>query len=413
MPEPPKGWVERLAAQATERAASQRRRRIEALVHRSDGHVQRAGRWLLDCSSNDYLGLARDPRQAEALAVAARAHGAGSGAAHAVSGHHPEHERLQAELAEWLQRPAVLLCSSGWSAALGALGGLLQRGDHCLQDRLNHACLLDGARLAGARLARYRHADAAHAAECLAELPEVGLRLLVSDGVFSMDGDVAPLAPLAAAARAHDAWLMVDEAHALGVMGPQGQGSAAAAGLGANDVAVLMGTFGKAFGAWGAFIAGSHELVEHLQHAARPWLFSTALPAAWATLCRSALARISGEPALRGALQQRIEAFRLRAEELGLCRPALSHGEVVTASTLGLLPSATPIQPLLLGSEARALAWEAALAETGFLVKAIRPPTVPEGQSRLRIALSATQPLTDLLRLLERLARLRDAEGCA
>lgn len=413
MPEPPSGWSERLAAAAAARAASQRRRHIEAFAHRADGHVQRAGRWLLDCASNDYLGLARDPRQAEALAAAARAHGAGSGAAHAVCGHHPEHERLQAELAEWLQRPAVLLCSSGWSAALGALGGLLQRADHCLQDRLNHACLLDGARLAGARLSRYRHGDAGHAAECLAALPDAGLRLLVSDGVFSMDGDVAPLPQLAAAACTHAAWLMVDEAHALGVMGPQGQGSAAAAGLGQDQVPVLMGTFGKAFGAWGAFIAGSTELVEHLQHAARPWLFSTALPAAWATLCRSALARVRGEPALNGELQLRIGRFRQRARELGLCREALAHGEVVTAATLGLLPSTTPIQPLLLGNEARALAWEAALAERGFLVKAIRPPTVPEGQSRLRIALSATQPLTELERLLERLATLRDAEGSA
>ncbi|MCB1629038.1 MAG: 8-amino-7-oxononanoate synthase [Xanthomonadales bacterium] len=405
-------WSARLAEQAQQRRAQARLRRIEPVVALPVGRVERGGRVLLEFSSNDYLGLARDPRQAEVLAAAARAHGAGAGAAHAVSGHHPEHERLQAELADWLQRPAVLLCSSGWSAALGCLGGLLQRGDACLQDRLNHACLLDGARLAGARLSRYRHLDADHAGKQLQALGAGALALLVTDGVFSMDGDVAPLPQLAADAAEHDSWLMVDEAHALGVLGPDGAGSAAAVGLDARQVPILMGTFGKALGGWGAFIAGSVELIEHLQHTARPWLFSTALPAAWATLCRSAVARVRRETALREQLQARIAQFRDGAAELGLSRPPLASNDSGD-ERIGLLPSDTPIQPFLLGSEARALTWEAALADAGLAVKAIRPPTVPAGQSRLRIALSAGHSPEQIEQLLGALARLRDSEAQA
>lgn len=389
-------WDERLAQAATAREALQRRRAIVATRQLGAVRIERGGRELIDFSSNDYLGLARDPQQASALAVAARAHGGGAGAAHAVSGHHPEHDRLQAELADWLQRDAVLLCSSGWSAALGTLAGLLGRHDLCLQDRLNHACLLDGARLAGARLRRYAHAEATDAARLLTDpASAAGLTLLVSDGVFSMDGDVAPLVELAALARRANAWLMIDEAHGLGVLGPDGQGSAAAAGLGQTEVPILMGTFGKAFGAWGAFIAGSSALIEHLQHSARPWLYSTALPAAWATLCRSALQRLRADPSLRDRLQQHIHHFHRRSGQIGLT----------------LLPSTSPIQPLLLGSEARALAWEAALLDAGLLVKAIRPPTVPSGQSRLRICLSAGHTTAQIDALVEALAQVRDADA--
>lgn len=388
-------WRQRLAQAAAGREAQQRRRAITATRFLGAVQIERGGRCLIDFSSNDYLGLARDPQQAAVLAAAARAHGSGAGAAHAVSGHHPEHDRLQAELADWLQRDAVLLCSSGWSAALGTLAGLLGRHDRCLQDRLNHACLLDGARLAGARLQRYAHADAIDAARLLAEAVHAdGLTLLVSDGVFSMDGDVAPLAELAALAMRHAAWLMVDEAHGLGVLGPSGRGSAAAAGLGQADVPILMGTFGKAFGAWGAFIAGSAELIEHLQHSARPWLYSTALPPAWATLVRSALQRLRSDSSLGELLQGRIEQFRTSAKKAGLA----------------LLPSTTAIQPLLLGSEARALAWEGELLDSGLLVKAIRPPTVPVGQSRLRICLSACHQSAQIDALVEALVRVRDRE---
>jgi 8-amino-7-oxononanoate synthase len=391
-------WDQRLARAAAGREAQQRRRSIAATRYLGAVVIERGGRELVDFSSNDYLGLARNPEQAAVLAAAARAHGAGAGAAHAVSGHHPEHDRLQAELADWLQRDAVLLCSSGWSAALGTLAGLLGRHDRCVQDRLNHACLLDGARLAGARLQRHAHADPKDAARLLAEpAAATALTLLVSDGVFSMDGDVAPLAELAALAARVDGWLMVDEAHALGVLGPQGQGSSAAAGLGQAEVQILMGTFGKAFGAWGAFIAGSSALIEHLQHSARPWLYSTALPPAWATLCRAALQRLRYDDSPRELLQQRIEQFRGRAMQAGLA----------------LLPSTTAIQPLLLGNEARALAWEAALLEAGLLVKAIRPPTVPVGASRLRICLSACHQPAQVDALLEALVRIRDGEAAS
>ena len=252
------------------------------------------------------------------------------------------------------------------------------------------------------RLVHDLDAERERGARLRAEIEALQLRL---DRERSADGGAR-----AAAAAEHDSWLMVDEAHALGVLGPDGAGSAAAVGLDARQVPILMGTFGKALGGWGAFIAGSVELIEHLQHTARPWLFSTALPAAWATLCRSAVARVRRETALREQLQARIAQFRDGAAELGLSRPPLASNDSGD-ERIGLLPSDTPIQPFLLGSEARALTWEAALADAGLAVKAIRPPTVPAGQSRLRIALSAGHSPEQIERLLGALARLRDSEA--
>ncbi len=321
----------------------------------------RAGERILhNFSSNDYLGLA-------ASATPGRA---GSGASALVTGYQPVHAELERELADFLGREAVLLCGSGYLANLAVATALAGRGDTVVQDRLCHASLIDGARLCGAALKRYAHVDTAAAARRLADAR--GLRLLVTDGVFSMDGDIAPLAELADVAREQSATLVVDDAHGIGVLGAGGAGACEELGLDAERAPVLVGTLGKAFGVAGAFIAGSRALVEHLENHARSVIYSTALPPAAASSALAALAQIR-EGTLRRRLASRITFFREGAARRGI----------------ELLPSRTPIQPLVTGTESSALSLSAQLEAAGYLVTAIRPPTVPAGTSRLRITLSA------------------------
>jgi 8-amino-7-oxononanoate synthase len=344
---------------------------------------------LLAFCSNDYLGLAGDPRVAAALAAAAGACGSGSGAAHLVCGHHAEHHALEQELAAFTGRPRALLFSTGYMANLGVLAGLAGRGDALFLDRLDHASLYDGARLSGAELVRYRHNDAADLAARLAA-SDGRRKLVVTDGVFSMDGDSAPLPELAAACAEHGAWLVVDDAHGLGVVGPEGRGSVARCGLDGDAVPVLVGTLGKAFGTFGAFVAGSEALIETLIQQARTYIYTTALPPAVAAATRASLRLARAEEWRRTRLQELVARFRAGAA---------AHG-------LELLPSATPIQALVLGDPGRALAASAALERLGILVTAIRPPTVPPGSARLRITFSATHTAADVDRLVAALAGL-------
>ncbi len=346
------------------------------------------GRRLLAFCSNDYLGLAGDPRVAAALAEAAQRCGSGSGAAHLVCGHHEEHHALENELAAFTGRERALLFSTGYMANLGAIAALAGRGDSVVEDRLNHASLIDGARLSGAKLLRYRHADPSALADQLARAP--GRRLVVTDGVFSMDGDVAPLAALAATCRAHGAWLLVDDAHGLGATGPGGRGSLALADLDTDDVPLLVGTLGKAFGTFGAFVAGSREMIETLIQQARPYVYTTALPPAVAAATRVSLRIARDEAWRRERLATLIARFRDGAGALGLA----------------LRPSTTPIQALVLGDAARAVAASRALEARGLLVTAIRPPTVPDGSARLRITFSAAHDEAQVDRLLDALAAL-------
>lgn len=364
-------------------------RRPRALSGVTGPEVIVDGRRLTVFCSNDYLGLAGDPRVAEALATAARTIGTGSGAAHLVSGHRPEHEALEAELADFLGRERALLFSTGYMANVGAIDALTGRGDVAFQDRLNHASLLDGARLSGARLVRYRHADAGDLSRRLAGVPG-GRRLVVTDGVFSMDGDSAPLAELASAARRNGAWLMVDDAHGIGVVGPSGQGSVAAAGLSADDVPVLVGTLGKALGTFGAYVAGSETLIEYLLQQARTYVYTTAPPPALAAASRRALVIARAEDWRREHLADLIERFRRGVARIGL----------------PLMDSPTPIQPVLIGDAQRALEASAALEARGCLVTAIRPPTVPPGTARLRVTLSAAHSVAQVDMLLKALAEL-------
>ncbi len=375
-------------------AAAGRLRSRHVVESRSAGgiHVRIGEAALLAFCSNDYLGLAGHPRIVAAFTDAAREWGVGSGASHLVSGHCREHHALEDELATFTGRARALLFSTGYMANLAVVTALLGRGDRVFMDRLNHASLLDAGLASGARFARYPHADPAALAARLAK-GGAGRAMVVTDGVFSMDGDVAPLGPLAAACRAQGAWLFVDDAHGLGVLGESGRGSVEAAGLGAADVPILMGTLGKALGTFGAFVAGSTALVETLLQTGRTYIYTTALPPAVAAASRESLRVLADEPWRRTRVLEHVAHFRREASGLGL----------------RLMDSRTPIQPVVLGSEATALAASEALRAQGLWVPAIRPPTVPAGSARLRVTFSAAHETADVDRLLEALASLPEA----
>ncbi|MES1942722.1 8-amino-7-oxononanoate synthase [Salinisphaera sp. PC39] len=360
-----------------------RRRRIEG-AH--GVRVRVDGRDCVNFCSNDYLGLAAHPALAGAMRRAAGELGVGSGASQLVTGHNREHAALEEELADYVGREAALLFATGYAANMGTIAALMERGDTIVSDALNHASLIDGTRLSGADKAIYAHADAADAATRLDAAG--GNRLLLTDAVFSMDGDRAPLAALADAADERGAWLMVDDAHGFGVLGPDGAGTVPAAGLGSDRVPVLVGTLGKSLGAAGAFVAGDAELIDYLVQAARTLIFSTAPPPAVAAAAREGLRLARTDAARREHLFALLARFRRGARELGL----------------PIAESDTPIQPLILGAEQAALAASDALLARGYLVAAIRPPTVPAGTARLRITLTAGHCEADVDGLLDALA---------
>ena len=348
--------------------------------------VRIGGREYLNFCSNDYLGLAAHPAVIEALRRAATDYGVGSGASHLVCGHSRPHHQLEEALAAFTGRPRALLFSSGYMANTGILTTLLQRGDSVFEDRLNHASLLDGGLHSGARFHRFAHNDVAALERKLSGAS--GLRLVVVDGVFSMDGDTAPLARLAATCARHEAWLMVDDAHGFGVLGERGAGSTEAAGLDEAAVPVLMATLGKALGTAGAFVAGSELLIEGLVQQARNYIYTTALPPAVAAASLAALQLLQAESWRRGHLAALVARFRRGAAQLDL----------------PLLESASAIQPLLVGDAGRAVTLSERLRERGLLISAIRPPTVPRGTSRLRITLTAAHSEAQVDRLLSELA---------
>ena len=364
--------------------------RVRRVVEGSHGvrlHVD--GRNCINFCSNDYLGLAADPRVAAAARRALDTVGCGSGASALISGYNAEHARLEEELADFIGRPRALLFSTGWAANVGVLRALLGRDDALVADELNHASLIDGGRLSGARYRRYAHADLTALEAELEQLRGGGRQtLVVTDAVFSMDGDVADLPAINTLCRRHGAGLMLDDAHGLGVLGAGGRGIAEHFGLAAQVPDVHVATLGKSLGAAGAFVTGSETLIEFLIQRARSWVFSTAPPPAIAAAARAALGILRAEPERRARLHANIGRFRRGAVRLGL----------------NLLPSATPIQPVVLGSEARALALSKLLLQRGYWVAAIRPPTVPAGTSRLRITLSAEHEASHIDGLLDALA---------
>ena len=376
-----------LDARAARRRAEhlERHRRVLDGNHPVDIRVD--GKPLLNFSSNDYLGLASHPDLVAALRNSAERDGVGSGASALVTGFRTEHQLLEQELAEFLQREKVLLCSSGYLANLAVATSLAGRGDVIIQDKLCHASLLDAARLSGARLSRYSHLDMTALQRRLVKENE-GNTLVVSDGIFSMDGDIAPLNEMVSLCLEHQAWLAVDDAHGIGVCGPGGRGSVAAAGLNSQQVPILTGTLGKAFGCFGAFIAGSEKLIDHLVNEARSYIYTTAMPPALAASARAALRRVIADDWRREQLQSLISHFK---------RGAASRG-------LELMVSDSPIQPMIIGDSQAALDLAARLQQQGFLVVAMRPPTVRKGTSRLRITLTAAHQVAQLDALLDAIA---------
>ncbi len=346
------------------------------------------GKALINFSSNDYLGLANHPDIIRSFKEAADKYGVGSGSAHLICGHSQCHHALEQELAEFTGRERALLFSTGHMANMGVISALLGRGDQVFQDRLNHASLLDGGLLSGARFKRYLHNDIADLANKIK--PIEGRTLIVTDGIFSMDGDIAPLVKLAALAADKNAWLMVDDAHGLGVLGKTGAGVLQDISLTQQNVPILMGTLGKGLGTFGAFVAGSEVLIETLIQKARSYVFTTALPAAVAEATRTSLKLVITENWRRDKLNSLITRFQTGASQLGL----------------PVMLSSTAIQPVLIGESQRALEISEVLLNKGFLVTAIRPPTVPKDEARLRITFSANHQEQHIDQLLDALGAI-------
>jgi 8-amino-7-oxononanoate synthase len=353
------------------------------------------GQVLLAFCSNDYLGLANHSEIKKAAIDAIESCGVGSGASHLVVGHHQEHALLEQELAEFTHRERALVFSSGYMANLAVVSTLVGKHDVVLEDKLNHASLIDGGLLSGARFQRYLHNDLPSLAKNLERFSgrssnqnTSSKQLVVTDGVFSMDGDVADLKGVSGLCHKHDALLMVDDAHGLGVLGFEGRGTVSESGLTQDDVPVLVGTFGKAFGTTGAFVAGSAEMIEFLTQMARPYIYTTAIPPSMAAATRKSLMLVQQADDKRAHLSRLIAYFRKETALLGY----------------DLMPSNSPIQPILIGETDRALALSAFLLTENILVTAIRPPTVPNNTARLRVTLSAAHSITQVDRLLSSLA---------
>ncbi len=375
-----------LASRLAERRAAHLYRQRPLLETPQQPEVMVDGEQLLAFCSNDYLGLASHPEVIRAMQQGAERWGVGGGASHLVMGHSTPHHQLEEALADFTGRPRALLFSTGYMANLAAVTALVGQGDTVLEDRINHASLLDAGLLSGARFSRYLHNDADSLAKRLDKA--TGDTLVVTDGVFSMDGDLADLPALCATAKARGAWVMVDDAHGFGPLGKTGGGIVEHFGLGIDDVPVLVGTLGKAFGTAGAFVAGSEELIETLIQFARPYIYTTSQPPAVACATLKSLELLRAESWRRDHLNSLITRFRQGAAEIGLT----------------LMDSPTPIQPILVGSSERALKLSAALRDRGVLVGAIRPPTVPAGSARLRVTFSASHSAAQVERLLDILA---------
>ncbi|MFY0641021.1 MAG: 8-amino-7-oxononanoate synthase [Bermanella sp.] len=351
--------------------------------------MQIDGAEYLTFCSNDYLGLANHPALISAFQQAANKFGVGSGAAHLVNGHSVYHQKLEEALADFTGRESALLFSTGYMANLGVITALLNKQDAVFEDKWNHASLLDAGLLSGARFQRYLHNDIENLTTRLSRC-EARRKLIVTDGVFSMDGDAADLSVLSNTAKQNDAWLMVDDAHGLGVLGKHGAGICEAQNQNQQDVQILMGTLGKGMGTAGAFVAGSKELIEYLTNFARPYIYTTAMPAAIAAATLASIDIVKNEPQRREHLQALIKQFKAGANQLGL----------------NLMASDTAIQPILIGDAQQALNMSDKLKQQGIMVTAIRSPTVPVGSARLRVTLSAAHTSQQVDQLLGALAKL-------
>lgn len=353
------------------------------------------GKRMLAYASNDYLGLANHPKVVEAAMRALKRYGLGAGASHLVSGHMRAHHELEEKLADYVGLQKALLFSSGYAANLGILTALAGRGDTIFADKLNHACLNDGALLSRAAFKRYPHGDLVRLEALLTASKPGGRKLIVTDAVFSMDGDIAPVPELLKLAEAHDALLILDDAHGFGVLGYRGKGSLEHFNLmnaRASERIVYMATLGKAAGGYGAFVAGPEDIVEWILQSARSYIFTTATP-----------------PAIAAAMQASLEVMQEDRERLKHLRTLIDFfGDSLKLQYAKLPYSQTAIQPIVIGDNATTLAFAEALRERHMFVPAIRPPTVPQGTSRLRVSLSATHSADDLFDLITAITDLEN-----
>jgi len=380
-------WTKQLSDKLAERKALGRYRKQRTRLGEQGVNIVVDGQKRLSFCSNDYLGLANHPALKKAFVDAVEQEGIGAGAAHLLTGHSRYHQDLELALAEFTGQQRALLFSSGYQANMGIIDGLMTRGDAVIQDKLNHASLLDGSRLSEADLLRYPHANMSLLNKRLDKASQATHKLIVSDGVFSMDGDLAPLPEIMAQAKQHHAAVLLDEAHGLGVLGKQGRGSVEHWQLDKSELPIVMGTFGKAFGTSGAFVAADEEVIETLIQQARSYVYTTAQPAAIAAATLASLKLVEEEHWRREKLQSLISQFRTGANELGL----------------NLMDSFTPIQPILIGDDKQTIKIGKVLEDKGILVGVIRPPTVPEGSARLRITFSANHSEKDVTQLLDAL----------
>ena len=381
-------WSKQLAKNLAELQEAGRYRQQRTRLGSQGVSIVVDGQQRLSFCSNDYLGLANHPDLKKAFIAAVEQEGVGAGAAHLLTGHSRYHQQLEEALADFMGQQRALLFSSGYQANLGVIDGLMARGDAIIQDKLNHASLLDGARLSDADLLRYSHCDISRLHQRLHNVTSAEHKLIVTDGVFSMDGDIAPLPEIMVQAKEHRAAVLLDDAHGLGVLGQQGRGCIEHFSLNSNELLIVMGTFGKAFGTAGAFVAADEDVIETLIQQARTYVYTTAQPAAIAAATLASLKLVQDESWRRQKLQALIAQFRIGAKDLGL----------------NVVDSVTAIQPILIGDDKQAIVIGKKLEDKGILVGVIRPPTVLEGSARLRITLSANhseQQVTQLLDALE------------
>ncbi len=377
----------------TERQQAHLYRKTRLAESAQQPRMQIDGKPYLTFCSNDYLGLANHPDVISAFQKAANQYGVGSGSAHLINGHFTEHQKLEEALAEFTGRERALLFSTGYMANLGVINALMMRGDHIFSDRLNHASLIDACLLSRAKTQRYTHNDIS-SLESLYKKNTINNAekntMIVSDGVFSMDGDCADVKSLAKIAQQYQAWLMIDDAHGFGILGKTGAGLLQQQGLSQQDVPILMATLGKGIGTAGAFVAGSNELIEYLIQTARTYIFTTAMPPAIAAATRISLQLLQIENWRREHLVNLVKQFKQGAELLGI----------------ELMPSDTAIQPIMVGDAEKALSISQQLEKKGILLTPIRPPTVPEKTARLRVTLSASHSKEDVDYLLESLQNI-------
>ena len=377
-----------LQNELNERAALGLLRARRTLESPQSPHIVVDGKPYLAFCSNDYLGLAYHPQLIAALQQGAQHWGAGAGAAHLVSGHFEPHHQLETQLAAFVGKPAALLFSTGYMANLGVVQALVGKADTVFADKLNHASLNDAMLLSRAPIKRYRHGDMKQLAQQL-EQTRSGRKLIITDAVFSMDGDIAPLPELLALCERHDAWLLVDDAHGFGVLGEQGRGSLSHFGIESERI-IYMATLGKAAGVSGAFVAAEPVVIATLVNHARSYVYTTATPPALSVALAESIRLIAQGDDRRAHLQKLIAQLRKGLADL----------------PWRLMPSSTAIQPLLIGDNQQALALSEGLRERGIWVAAIRPPTVPQGTARLRITLSAAHRAADVEQLVGALHEL-------